>query len=80
MPDDLDVTKIGGKEVYKDEAHADRAAGQTALQLDQFDASCECAEVTCLYNGTNWWLEELVESDRDLDGLVGGMGRGDAFL
>ena len=29
--------------------------------LDDFDASHECKEVTCLYNDVNWWLEGLIE-------------------
>ena len=41
------------------------AAARTGQQLvqiqDRFDASRECKEVTCLYNGVNWWLEKLIE-------------------
>lgn len=72
--------KVGDKDIYKDEGCADRAAGRTAGMLDQFDASRECHEVTCLYNGTNWWLEQLVESDVDLDGMVQGRPQEDFFL
>ena len=38
----------------------------TAKILGEFDASHECREVTCLYNSTNWWLEELVTLAREL--------------
>ena len=43
-------------------------AGQhaTTKLLQQFDASHECSEVTCLYNSTNWWLEELVHASAEL--------------
>lgn len=37
-----------------------------ATILDEFDASHECREVTCLYNKVNWWLEELIDSDESL--------------
>ena len=72
--------KIGVKEIYKDEEHADRAAARTAGMLDNFDASCECREVTCLYNGTNWWLEKLVESDQELADMVADGRHQDYFL
>ncbi len=80
----VERARIGEKDIYSSGGSADRAAGRTAVQLDQFDASCECREVTCLYNGTNWWIEQLVESDDDLDALVldapEGAPAGDAFL
>ena len=42
----------------------------TARLLDGFDASKECAEVTCLYNPVNRWLEELVVADADPESMV----------
>ncbi len=61
---------------------AEPAAGAqaTAAILDRFDSSRECAQVTCLYHGTNWWLEELIQSSAPLDGLDPVADRGDAFL
>lgn len=51
--------RVGGKDLW-----AVPPAGQheTTRLLDGFDASVECREVTCLYHGTNWWLEELIAS------------------
>ena len=52
--------RIAGPDAYKDDATAQQT-GQNLLRiLDQFDASHECREVTCLYNGVNWWIEKLV--------------------
>jgi pyruvate-formate lyase-activating enzyme len=52
--------RIAGPHAYKDAATAAQT-GQNLLEiLDQFDASHECREVTCLYNGVNWWIEKLV--------------------
>ena len=35
--------------------------GERPLHIvDDFDASRECREVTCLYNGVNWWLEKMI--------------------
>ena len=43
---------------------AARPRAATAAILDRFDASHECREVTCLYNGANWWLERAVDGRR----------------
>ncbi len=52
--------RIAGPDAYKDDTTAQQT-GQNLLQiLDQFDANHECREVTCLYNGVNWWIEKLV--------------------
>ena len=52
--------RIADADAYKDDTTA-RQTGQGLLRiLDQFDASHECREVTCLYNGVNWWIEKLV--------------------
>ena len=52
--------KIAEKNAYRDGETA-AATGQGLLEiLDDFDASKECREVTCLYNSVNWWLEKRV--------------------
>ena len=33
--------------------------------MDEFDASRNCREVTCLYNSVNWWLEKRVNDSGD---------------
>jgi len=56
--------RIAGAGAYKD-SEAVRQTGGALLQiLDEFDASSECAQVTCLYNGVNWWLEKMIEDPR----------------
>jgi sulfatase maturation enzyme AslB (radical SAM superfamily) len=64
--------RIAGPDAYKDEATA-KQTGQNLLHiLDQFDASHECREVTCLYNGVNWWIEKLVANpDQSLESEIG---------
>jgi sulfatase maturation enzyme AslB (radical SAM superfamily) len=52
--------RIAGADAYKDEAAAQRTGQDLLRILDEFDASHECREVTCLYNGVNWWIEKLV--------------------
>ena len=57
-------------------------AGQhkTSGLLKTFDATVECGEVTCLYNSTNWWLEELVNASAELPDEAPGAEQGDWFL
>jgi organic radical activating enzyme len=34
-------------------------ASRTVAQIDRFNASRECRNITCIYGETNWWLEHL---------------------
>jgi len=68
---------VGDKDVW-----AVPPAGQhkTTGLLNTFDASVECGEVTCLYNSTNWWLEELVNASAELPEEAPGQEQRDWFL
>jgi hypothetical protein len=59
----VDKARLGGGALWQDGGAG--VAGTRTL-LDGFDASVQCREVTCLYHGTNWWLEELVASSAPL--------------
>ena len=64
--------KLAGPEAYRDAQAASKTGGELLRILDDFDASHECREVTCLYHSVNWWLEELIDSrDEDLRSLIG---------
>ena len=76
----VDKARVGGKDAYVDDAMARLTAGQLTDLMDRFDASRECAEVTCLYNGVNWWLEKLIEDPHDDTPIDEGDERGDFFL
>lgn len=69
--------KLGGKDLW-----AVPAAGQhdTARLLAGFDAAVECRQVTCLYNGTNRWLEELVAASAEVPAEAPGGEHEDWFL
>ncbi len=56
------------------------AARELAEMLDGFDASRECRDVTCLYNGANWWLEKLVSDPGEPAPIPPAAERGDTFL
>jgi uncharacterized radical SAM superfamily protein len=76
----VDKARVGGAEAYADEAMARLTSGQLADLMDRFDASRECREVTCLYNGVNWWLEKMIEDPRDGIEIEPGDERLDFFL
>ena len=48
--------------------------------LERFDAAEECKEVTCLYNAVNWWIEDRIQSGRDLEAHETMPERNDWFL
>ena len=69
---------LAGPTAYKSERDAAVTGAGLAKVLDDFDASHECRNVTCIYNGVNWWLEKLVEDPRESVGI--GEERADFFL
>ena len=60
----VEKARLGSADAYADAALAQQTSEQLARLLDDFDASRECREVTCLYNGVNWWLEKLTLDPR----------------
>ena len=79
-PDAEMLARIAEKDGYKDTDGVSKTSFATGFLLDKFDASVECAEVTCLYNEVNWWLEEMVEGQQNLDDIQVTPDRGDTFL
>ncbi len=69
--------QLGGKELWQDPKAAHR---ETVRLLDTFDASHECRQVTCLYHGTNWWIEEMIAATAPLPEEAPSIERNDAFL
>jgi len=74
----VEKAKVGEKDAFGTCESAEATTGGLATLLDEFDASHECREVTCLYNKVNWWLEEMIE-DTGAD-LVASPEREDYFL
>ncbi len=71
---------IGGQKSYTDGNAVRATMASTSTILDRFDASCECAEVTCLYNKVNWWLEDWIDGRVDGSTITEGDERQDWFL
>jgi wyosine [tRNA(Phe)-imidazoG37] synthetase (radical SAM superfamily) len=72
--------KIAGAASWRDEASAAETGTQLLQLMDRFDASHECREVTCLYNGVNWWLEKMIDDPREEIDIEPGDERLDYFL
>ena len=59
--------RIEDSEAYCDSDAVKKTVLQLSDMLDQFDASEQCANVTCLYHSTNWWLQELIDRPEELE-------------
>jgi wyosine [tRNA(Phe)-imidazoG37] synthetase (radical SAM superfamily) len=76
----VDKARIAGADAFAGEAEAERTGASLARLVERFDASRECREVTCLYNGANWWLEKMIQDPRDDVEIEPGDERLDFFL
>ena len=76
----VEKARVGGVDAFENAAGARTTGTELTALMDRFDASRECAEVTCLYNGVNWWLEKLVQDPQSQIALEPGDERGDFFL
>jgi hypothetical protein len=76
----VERARIAGRDAFADAERARATGGGLAALLERFDASHECREVTCLYNGVNWWLEKMIEDPREDVEIAAGDERLDHFL
>lgn len=60
---------LGDKNAYADLAAFAATRRRVASRIDNFNATTTCAEVTCLYNDANWWIEDLIANPEQLDQL-----------
>jgi hypothetical protein len=76
----VERARIAGSDAFADAERARGTALELASLLERFDASRECREVTCLYNGVNWWLEKMIEDPREQVEIAPGDEHLDHFL
>ncbi len=76
----VERARIADRDAFADADRTRRSGLEFAALLDRFDASRECREVTCLYNGVNWWLEKMIEDPREDVEILPGDERLDHFL
>jgi len=58
---------VGHKNAYASDEDFATTREKTAGLIENFDATHQCQEVTCLYNHANWWMEHLVENPAEID-------------
>jgi len=76
----VERARVAGADAFANDAQARATGAALSSLMDRFDASRECAEVTCLYHGVNWWLEKLAQEPGAEVALEPGDERGDFFL
>jgi wyosine [tRNA(Phe)-imidazoG37] synthetase (radical SAM superfamily) len=59
--------KVAEQDGYVTREKFDESLKRTARSIMTFDAEAECDAVGCFYHDTNWWLEELTRSKKDVD-------------
>ena len=69
----VDKARLGDAGNWATDEGAARAGEHLATILDEF------AQVTCLYHGVNWWIEDLI-ADADAPAIPMGAEAGDYFL
>ncbi|MEK7531886.1 MAG: radical SAM protein [Patescibacteria group bacterium] len=72
--------RIASPEAYSSEGHTKETQASTATILGNFNAEKECREVTCIYNPTNWWLENAIQGNIPQENLEALPDQGDYFL
>jgi hypothetical protein len=58
---------LGDKNAYADRLTFAETRRTVADRITTFNATTTCAEVTCLYNDANWWIEDLIANPDQLD-------------
>lgn len=73
----VENARVAGKDAFTTLCSSETRRSLSRM-LEGFDASQECAHITCLYNPTNRWIERLVEDEsQTIDPLPD---RGDFYL
>jgi len=61
---------LGGKDGFANANKSECTEVIVASRLDGFDASRECANITCLYNPTNWAIERAIAGEEELENNI----------
>ena len=74
------MAMIADRRGYRDNEMVAGTQQKLGEMILRFDAAHECSNVTCLYNSTNWWLQDLIEHPEKLDAISAVPERQDYFL
>jgi wyosine [tRNA(Phe)-imidazoG37] synthetase (radical SAM superfamily) len=62
-----ELTKVGSKHSFSDEQSFKNTAEKTINVINDFDASKVCKDVVCLYNDANWFIDDLINNNKNLE-------------
>jgi len=72
--------RLGDRDAYENAVMFRQTQNTLESMLDNFNATRECKEVTCLYNDVNWWLEDLINNPEKVVALEVAEDTGDYYL
>jgi hypothetical protein len=65
----VEKAKIAEYDGYTDRARFDASLDTVARSIESFDAERECGVVACFYHHVNWWMDDLIQSNRGIDDI-----------
>jgi len=74
------MAMIADRRGYRDEEQVKETQKKLGNMIVRFDAAHQCSNVTCLYNATNWWIQDLVDHPEKLAAMQPQADRNDYFL
>lgn len=63
----VEQAKIGDSAGYKGKANLDFTHARLEHSIRSFNARLECSMVACFYHHVNWWIEQFIQSGRQVD-------------
>jgi len=65
----VDKARMADSDGYASEKMLDLTLGNVCESLSAFKADKECGAVGCFYHHVNWWIDDFIRSDKDVDAL-----------
>ena len=62
-----DKAKIAGHNGYNSKDRFDISQKKLAHSIVNFDAEQECSVIACFYHHLNWWIEDFIHSNKNID-------------
>lgn len=60
---------IASKEGYRSHQDYEQTLANNIELMSRFDANEECKDIVCFYNRLNWWIEDFINSGRDVNSI-----------
>jgi hypothetical protein len=62
----VEQAKIGDAAGYRGKANLDFTQKRLEHSILAFNARLECSQIACFYHHVNWWIEDFIESGKDV--------------